>query len=292
MPITANTKNALKQNEWWRNIVKVELSAEDSYFPEMIVEVNYQYSSKRSVMSDDDLLGNLRDPALGFRGDNLPYHLDLAHALFFDRLHEGATVLEIGCGGGQARSWFAAKKLHYVGTDISRTRVHEHLQENGGADLLCDAHFLPFKDAVFDVVYSAAVFEHLACPIRALQEISRVLKPGGNLLGNVSFLEAWHDSSYFHMSPLGVLEILTEAKLTPIAVWPSRGYSGFHALSRMSFAPWNPIRYFGTLLHQANLAERSFKAIVRRALKRTEKPDILAQCQIAGAMDWIAQKRA
>lgn len=41
------------------------------------------------------------------------------------------------------------------------------------------AEALPFADATFDIVHSHHVFEHLADPSRAIQEIWRVLKPGG-----------------------------------------------------------------------------------------------------------------
>ena len=36
-----------------------------------------------------------------------------------------------------------------------------------------------FKDNLFDFVFSLNALEHIPCPARALNEISRVLKPGG-----------------------------------------------------------------------------------------------------------------
>src|SRR5207248_688266 len=132
----------------------------------------------------------------------------------------GARVLEIGCGGGQCRPWFQSHGFEYVGIDVSKTRVFDWLQRYGGPDLLCDSHFLPFKDQSFDVVYSAAVVEHLACPPLAVREMCRVLKPGGFYLGNVSFLEPWHDNSFFHMTPLGVAELLVESGFEVRHIWP------------------------------------------------------------------------
>jgi SAM-dependent methyltransferase len=42
-----------------------------------------------------------------------------------------------------------------------------------------DAHALPWPEASFDFVYSFSVFEHLQDPAKCLQEVARVLKPGG-----------------------------------------------------------------------------------------------------------------
>ncbi|HLV80292.1 MAG TPA: methyltransferase domain-containing protein, partial [Chthonomonadaceae bacterium] len=45
-----------------------------------------------------------------------------------------------------------------------------------------DAHRLPFPDNRFDVVYCRYVLEHVRDPLRVLQEMRRVLKPGGRAL--------------------------------------------------------------------------------------------------------------
>src|SRR5208282_1526650 len=92
-----------------------------------------------------------------------PYHLDLAHAEVLLELEKGARVLEIGCGGCQMRNWFRSMGMKYIGTDLSKSRVFDWLRKYGGPDILCDAHFLPFQDRQFDVVYTAAVTEHIAC---------------------------------------------------------------------------------------------------------------------------------
>lgn len=42
-----------------------------------------------------------------------------------------------------------------------------------------DAEEMLFKDNLFDFIFSLNAFEHIPCPSRALHEISRVLKPGG-----------------------------------------------------------------------------------------------------------------
>jgi ubiquinone/menaquinone biosynthesis C-methylase UbiE len=117
-------------------------------------------------------------PRRGQRGRPV-HHLDHAHVWRLSDLPPGALVLETGFGGGQMRNWVEAHGLRYLGTDVSTERVHEWLRDSGGADLLCDAHALPLRDATVDAVYAAAVYEHLAFPILAASEAARVLKPGG-----------------------------------------------------------------------------------------------------------------
>ena len=218
----------------------------------------------------------------------LPHHLDPSHAYAILNLSPGARILEIGCGGGQARIWYEAQGLQYVGTDVSKTRVFDWLQKFGGPYVLCDAHFLPFADACFDVVYCAAVFEHLACPVLAAQEVNRVLKPGGLFLGNASFLEPWHDHSYFHFSPLGALEMLTAAGLTASHIWPGRGYSGFRAIARMTLRPG--LRWIGELGHFVHILQNKGLALLRRLAGKPVKPAVLLEGTVAGAIDWIAFK--
>ena len=256
---------------------------------EMSVEVSFTFNSARSFMSDEVLLQIFDDPARP-ETEGLPHHLDIAHAQCLQGLPQGTKVLEIGCGGGQSRPWFQQRGMQYVGTDISKTRISEELRQFGGADLLCDAHFLPFANESFDVVYSAAVFEHLACPLRAIQEVRRVLKPGGLMLSNASFMEPWHDHSYFHLSPLGAVELLTAGEMRPLKVWPSRNYSGFQALAVMRSGTLNPNRILGQLMHYGQEFEDSLKALARKWTGRSHKPLILAKASSAGAIDWIATK--
>ncbi|MCA9264093.1 MAG: methyltransferase domain-containing protein [Planctomycetales bacterium] len=231
----------------------------------------------------------LREPPVS-RCRVLPYHLDPAHARVLETLPAGATVLEIGCGGGQARPWLQERGIRYVGVDVSKERVFDWLKDFGGPDLLCDAHRLPFKPAAFDAVYCAAVFEHLACPAVAAQEIRRVLKPGGVFLGNCAFLEPWHDSSYFHASPAGVFALLSQTGFATEYIWPGRGYSGFRAIMVMSGWLMNKFRWIGSAIYGMYRLENVTNAYVRKTLGRPPRfSDIEKRARVAGAVDWIAR---
>jgi SAM-dependent methyltransferase len=62
--------------------------------------------------------------------------------------------------------------------------------------LVCDAHDIPFDDATFDGVVAQAVLEHVVDPHRCVQEIHRVLKPGGLVYAETPFMQQVHMGRY------------------------------------------------------------------------------------------------
>ena len=139
-------------------------------------------------------------------------------------LKPDAKLLDLGCGPRDEAVAADHYSLRYVGVDYSSPQ----------ADLLADAHSIPFADGTFDVVLSYAVLKHLYNPFVAVQEVTRVLRPGGAYVAVVSQGEPFHDS-YFHHTAFGVLSVLQEARLRPVVMWPS--YDTLHALAKMGRYP-------------------------------------------------------
>jgi SAM-dependent methyltransferase len=135
-----------------------------------------------------------------------------------------AKMLDLGCGPRDQAVAAEHYSLRYVGVDYSSPK----------ADLLADAHSIPFADGTFDVVLSYAVLEHLYNPFVAMQEVARVLRPGGAIVAAVSQGEPFHDS-YFHHTGFGVLTVLQEARLRPVVLWPS--HDTLHSLATMGRYP-------------------------------------------------------
>lgn len=106
------------------------------------------------------------------------------------RLEPGEKVLDIACGSGQLT--FPAAKMvgksgQVVGTDISdkmiemaKAKALDRSQSN--VDFIrMGADKLDFEDASFDTVICSLGLMYFPEPLRALDEMLRVLKPGGKL---------------------------------------------------------------------------------------------------------------
>ncbi len=128
---------------------------------------------------------------LGYDASSLAFvsrrTLESHGAFFIDYLRPGMRVLDVGCGPGSITVGIASRigDGRVIGVDISDSQVR--LAEQTAADQgVANAAFqsgnaydLPFEDAQFDALFSHALIEHLAEPVRAMREFLRVLKPGG-----------------------------------------------------------------------------------------------------------------
>jgi len=104
----------------------------------------------------------------------------------FDRF-PGKQVLEIGCGLGTDLLQFARAGAVVTGVDLTSRSIElvkkrfalEHLSVDARVS---DAEHLPFDDGSFDVVYSFGVLHHTPNTQQAIEEVYRVLKPGGRII--------------------------------------------------------------------------------------------------------------
>ncbi len=93
----------------------------------------------------------------------------------------GGKVLDFGSGGGTYLSFFHARGVDIVGAEISDVMIAACTQAGLQMHRVASFDEIPFPDEEFDVVYLMQVFEHLRGPRRFMQELSRVLRPGGTL---------------------------------------------------------------------------------------------------------------
>lgn len=135
----------------------------------------------------------------------------------------GRRVLEIGPGGGGHACLFKKYGAEVVVADItpvralSATRKLSLMPGPMSAGFNADGENLPFRDDAFDIVYSNGVLHHSENTDKCIDEVHRVLKPGGKA---VIMLYSRHSATYW-------LNIAPRALITgEMFRWPEAQWIG------------------------------------------------------------------
>jgi SAM-dependent methyltransferase len=96
------------------------------------------------------------------------------------------SLLDVGCGPGTITADLARRVAPGPTTavdtspDVLRAAADEAMSRSVDVRFaVTDVHRLPFADDTFDVVHAHQVLQHVADPVRALQDMRRVCAPGG-----------------------------------------------------------------------------------------------------------------
>lgn len=149
-------------------------------------------------------------------------------------------VLDAGCGGGATmeslRRYGRVRGMEYSGEAVAYNR------ERGRDVVRGSIEALPFDDGSFDLALALDVIEHVPDDLRALEELFRVLRPGGSLLVTVpalAMLWSAHDEANGHYRRYTVKELCGRVES-----------AGFEVLTAT---------YFNTLLFPVILAARKLR---------------------------------
>jgi len=101
-----------------------------------------------------------------------------------ERVPPGGRVLEVAPGPGYLAIEIAQSGRQVAALDISKSFVRMARENASRAGVAIDvrhgnAAAMPFADASFDLVVCMAAFKNFSDPVGALDEMHRVLKPGG-----------------------------------------------------------------------------------------------------------------
>jgi SAM-dependent methyltransferase len=117
-----------------------------------------------------------------------------------DRDLAGRSVLEAACGRGGFALWLARQPERpgrLVALDLARGALLQGraLASAGTLEvdwIAGDVEQLPFADGSFHTVFSFETLEHVEKPRTALEELTRVLRPGGRLfLSTPNYFNVW-----------------------------------------------------------------------------------------------------
>lgn len=120
---------------------------------------------------------------------------------------KGMHVLDVGCGTGNFSLKMAAKGAQVTGVDVSLPMIENARKKAAASEYaqqldyrVMDLYRLGFPDNSFDAVLSMAAFEFVHEDLRALDEMLRVVRPGGPvLIGTITGNSSWGEEYRAHM---------------------------------------------------------------------------------------------
>jgi SAM-dependent methyltransferase len=106
--------------------------------------------------------------------------------------HFTGKLVDLGCGTKPYEHLFD-NVSSYVGLDIEYSGNNEGKSD---IDVYYDGKVFPFESKSIDVLFSSETFEHIFNLPEILDEIHRVLKPGGQLLFTCPFFWPEHEAPF------------------------------------------------------------------------------------------------
>ncbi len=170
-------------------------------------------------------------------------------------IQPGDRLLDMGCGGGRHAFEAARRGARVVALDTDKAELDQvtaifaamaeagEIPEGGsGMALAGDATSLPFPDGSFDKVIAAEVLEHLPADQTAMNEIARILRPGGVAAVTVpAWLPervCWRLSDDYHNTPGGHIRIFTRKELVTKLTRSGLAVKGHHRAHALHSPYW------------------------------------------------------
>lgn len=135
----------------------------------------------------------------------------------------GEVLLDAGAGNFRFRELLREKGYIYESQDFDQVFDQD---SRGKHTYVCDIQCIPVESERFDVVVCTQVLEHLPNPLLAIRELSRILKPGGELFLTTNFLFPIHGAPYdfFRFTNFGLEYLCKESGFSKIEIVARGGF--------------------------------------------------------------------
>jgi SAM-dependent methyltransferase len=227
-----------------------------------------------------DILPVKSNPEVNFSNIEVPRHLTKELLSHFPKAKaSNSLVLDLGCGDTVHKQACELAGFEYVGFDY----------KSDDAQILGDAHSLPFKDESFDLILSIAVLSMFRFPFVAMKEAYRILRPNGLFIGTVPFLEPFH-KSFYHYTHWGTYNLLQASGFNIMYVCPSDRWSVLVAIAKapMGLFPKMPPFIRQLIVLPIKMLHKAWWRIVG-VFSKSVKEDIRVR-NTTGSFDFICQK--
>ena len=125
-------------------------------------------------------------------------------------------ILDLGCGSGKFEPLnevnTEGKTIIGIDIDLDELKQNPFLR----AAVVGNVEHLPFRDSAFDLIMTRSVLEHIEEPDSLFSEISRVMKPSGEIV--IQTFNKWHPLNFISFA----LSERTRAKLKKLFTYESK----------------------------------------------------------------------
>ena len=141
-------------------------------------------------------------------------------------------LLDIGCGKMPYKELIinSSGVNQYIGLDIEEALVYDATVK---PDFIWDGKTMPFDNSSFDCIFGTEVLEHCFEPEVILNEVYRVLKPGGVFFFTIPFVWNLHEVPHdaYRYTPFALEKKLNESRFNEIKIKAFGGWNS--SLSQM-----------------------------------------------------------
>ena len=156
-----------------------------------------------------------RSPASAFYNYHF-YRLQRFVRRLSETVKPDQTLLDVGAGECQYKPYFIGR-CKYISQDVGG-KFDDFTYDQ--IDIRSEIYNIPLPDESVDFILCTQVLEHLKYPARALQELNRLLKPGGKLYLTVPFASEEHmvPYDYFRYTRFSLDFLMREHGFNPLLI--------------------------------------------------------------------------